>query len=199
MASPRLILASSSVYRQQLLGRLGMPFACTAPQVDESRLANETPLEMVSRLAEAKTRSAAAGTQNVLVIGSDQCAVVDDEILGKPGNREANIEQLKSMAGRWVEFLTGVCLLNPQSGRCQVDTVAFSVRLRRLDERQISAYVDREQPFDCAGGFKSEGLGISLFECMRGDDPTALVGLPLIRLSRMLESEGVDVLSPPAP
>lgn len=198
MAFPRLILASTSVYRRQLLERLGMPFTCMAPRVDESRLANESPGEMVSRLAEAKARSAAADAQNALVIGSDQCAVLDDELLGKPGNREKNIEQLKAMAGRPVEFLTAVCLLNTKTGRCQVDTVNFSVRFRRLTEAQISAYVDREQPFDCAGGFKSEGLGIALFESMRGEDPTALIGLPLIRLGRMLESEGVDLLLPPA-
>lgn len=174
-----------------------MPFTCRAPRVDESRRPGETPRDMVARLAEAKARGAANGMKNALVIGSDQCAVVDDEPVGKPGHREANIEQLKSMAGGWVEFLTAVCLLNTATSRCQVDTVAFAVRLRRLSEQQIAAYVDREQPFDCAGGFKSEGLGISLFECMRGEDPTALVGLPLIRLGRMLEAEGVDVLRPP--
>ncbi|HEX9584919.1 MAG TPA: nucleoside triphosphate pyrophosphatase [Gammaproteobacteria bacterium] len=197
MTPSRLVLASSSAYRRMLLARFGISFACRPPRVDESRRADESPWNMVARLAEAKARSVAKDFENVLVIGSDQCAVIDREPVGKPGSRQANIEQLKVMAGRWIEFLTGVCLLNTESGHCQIDTVTFAVQLRRLSEQQIAAYVDREQPFDCAGGFKSEGLGISLFECMRGDDPTALVGLPLIRLREMLEAEGVDVLQPP--
>lgn len=192
--TPRLILASSSAYRRALLERLGLPFSCTAPRVDESPRPGETPQSMVTRLAEAKARSAAAEFEHALVIGSDQCAVVDGEAVGKPGNRQTNILQLQAMAGRWIEFLTALCLINSKTGNCQTDTVSYAVRLRRLSEQQIAAYVDREQPFDCAGGFKSEGLGIALFDGMRGDDPTALIGLPLIRLGQMLDAEGVDVL-----
>jgi len=198
MTTQRLILASSSAYRRMLLDRLGMPFACMAPQVNESRRPGETPRVMVERLAEAKAQNVAHALDNALVIGSDQCAVIDGEPLGKPGARQANINQLKSMSGSWVQFLTAVCVLNTATGRRQIDTVEFGVQLRQLSEQQIVAYVDLDQPFDCAGGFKSEGLGISLFERMRGDDPTALVGLPLIRLRQMLESEGVDVLQPQA-
>lgn len=198
MTSPALVLASSSPYRRMLLERLGLTFECRTPRVDESRHPGESPRDMVARLAETKARTAARGIENALVIASDQCAVIDDAPAGKPGTRQVNIEQLRAMAGRWIEFHTAVCALNTESGNFQIDTVPFAVKLRRLSKRQIAAYVDREEPFDCAGGFKSEGLGIALFERMRGDDPTALVGLPLIRLCEMLEAEGVDVLRPPA-
>ncbi|MDX1514867.1 MAG: Maf family nucleotide pyrophosphatase, partial [Gammaproteobacteria bacterium] len=190
MATPRLILASTSPYRRALLERLGLSFECRAPAVQECRHRGEAPRAMVERLAQAKARDVAVDTEGALVIGSDQCAVVDGEPVGKPGGRQANIRQLETMAGRWVEFLTAVCVLNSATGRAQIDTVGFAVRLRRLDEAEIISYVDREQPFDCAGGFKSEGLGIALFDSMRGDDPTALIGLPLIRLRQMLEDEG---------
>ena len=192
----RLVLASSSPYRRALLQRLGLPFTCDDPGIDEAPHPDEDPRAMVTRLAEAKARSTAGRYPHALVIGSDQCAVIDDVPAGKPGNRNANIEQLHAMSGRWIDFLTAVCVIDTDSGRCQTDTVTYSVRLRQLSDEQIAAYVDLEQPFDCAGGFKSEGLGVALFEQMRGDDPTALIGLPLIALRRMLEAEGIDVLRP---
>jgi MAF protein len=191
----RLVLASSSTYRQGLLQRFGVPFSCIAPEIDERPRPGEDPRTTVTRLAESKARRVAEQAGDALVIGSDQLAMLDDRVMGKPGGRQAAIAQLEAASGRWVEFLTGVCLLNAATGSCQVEAVEFRVQFRPLSDRQIENYVDREQPFDCAGGFKSEGLGISLFARMQGDDPTALVGLPLISLRTMLENEGVDVLA----
>jgi MAF protein len=194
MSRPKIVLASSSPYRRALLQRLGLEFSCVAPDIDERPLEGETPRLTAARLAESKARSVAARAGEALVIGSDQVAVMDGQPLGKPGGRAANIAQLAAASGRWVEFLTGVCLLNSVSDGCQLEVVRYSVEFRRLSRARIESYVDRERPFDCAGGFKGEGLGIALFRRMRGDDPTALIGLPLIRLSRMLENEGVDLL-----
>lgn len=194
MSVPELVLASSSPYRQQLLARFGLTFECVAPAIDERPRDGEAPGELVARLAETKARRVAGMRRGALVIGADQVAVMDGHPLGKPGDRVTNIVQLEAAAGKWVEFLTGVCLLNAASGRSQVAVSSYAVEMRRLSMAQIERYVDREQPFDCAGGFKAEGLGISLFQRMRGDDPTALIGLPLITLRRMLEDEGIDVL-----
>lgn len=191
-----LVLASSSPYRRELLERFGLEFTCIAPGIDERPLEGETPAATAARLAEAKARSVASQMSGALVIGSDQVAVLDGRPLGKPGTRGANIAQLEAASGRWVEFLTGVCLLNASSNACQVEVVEYGVEFRRLNRSEIECYVDREQPFDCAGGFKAEGLGVALFRRMRGEDPTALTGLPLISLRRMLEIEGVQVLSP---
>lgn len=196
MSRPNIVLASSSPYRRNLLERLGLEFACIFPAVDERPLEGETPRLTAARLAELKARSVASRAGGALVIGSDQVAVRDGQPLGKPGGRAANIAQLIAASGQWVEFLTAVCLLNPASEDCQVDVVQYSVEFRPLSRSQIEFYVDHERPFDCAGGFKAEGLGIALFRRMRGDDPTALIGLPLIRLARMLEKEGVELLSP---
>ncbi len=189
------MLASSSPYRRRLLERLGVAFDCDPPDIDEQPLAGETPQKTVARLAEAKALAVASRAADALVIGSDQLAVMDGRPLGKPGGRDANINQLMQASGRWVDFFTGLCLLNPRSDARQVEVVQYSVEFRRLSRRQIECYVDREQPFDCAGGFKAEGLGVALFRRMRGEDPSALIGLPLICLSRMLLNEGVDVLS----
>ncbi len=191
----KLVLASSSPYRRRLLERLGVAFDCDPPDIDEQPLAGETPQKTVARLAEAKALAVASRAADALVIGSDQLAVMDGRPLGKPGGRDANINQLMQASGRWVDFFTGLCLLNPRSDARQVEVVQYSVEFRRLSRRQIECYVDREQPFDCAGGFKAEGLGVALFRRMRGEDPSALIGLPLICLSRMLLNEGVDVLS----
>lgn len=191
----RLVLASSSTYRQALLRRLGLPFRCVAPDIDERPRSGEDPRTTVTRLAESKARRVAEQANDALVIGSDQLATLDGRVMGKPGGRQANITQLKAASGRWVEFLTGVCLLNAATGSRQVEAVEFRVQFRPLSDPQIENYVDRERPFDCAGGFKSEGLGISLFARMQGDDPTSLVGLPLISLRMMLENEGIDVLA----
>ncbi len=191
----KLVLASSSPYRRRLLQRLGIDFDCDPPDIDEQPLAGETAPKTVARLAEAKARAVASRAGDALVIGSDQLALMDGRPLGKPGSRDANIDQLMRASGRWVDFLTGLCLLNARSDACQLEVVEYSVEFRRLSRAQIECYVDREQPFDCAGGFKAEGLGVALFRRMRGDDPSALIGLPLICLSRMLLNEGVDVLS----
>lgn len=196
MSGRTIVLASSSPYRRTLLARLGLQFSCVAPEIDERPLRDEAPHSTAGRLAQAKARSAGSRADDALVIGSDQVAVMDGRRLGKPGSREANVAQLLAASGRWVDFLTGVCLLNTSSDTCQLEVVEYSVEFRNLRRSEIECYVDREQPFDCAGGFKAEGLGIVLFRRMRGDDPSALIGLPLIRLSRMLEKEGVGLLSP---
>ena len=194
---PRILLASTSVYRQQLLSRLGLAFQVVNPRVDETPHPGEQAPALVARLAEEKARSGAKGQRDALVIGADQVAVLDGDILGKPGNAEANRRQLQRAAGRRVQFHTGLCLFATQSARAHVEVVPFAVTFRQLSSEQIAAYVEREQAFDCAGGFRCEGLGSALFECMEGSDPSALVGLPLLHLTRMLASEGVDVLLQP--
>lgn len=187
----RLILASTSPFRRELLGRLGLPFEVADPEVDETREPGEQPEAMVLRLSEAKARVVAARHADALVIGSDQAAVIGDEVLGKPGGRERAIAQLSRAAGRRVTFLTGLALVDAASGRAQTVIEPFHVHFRALDPAQIARYVDREQPFNCAGSFKSEGYGITLFERLEGDDPTAVIGLPLIRLVQLLEREGI--------
>ena len=190
-----LVLASTSPFRRELLQRLRLPFETAAPEIDETQLENETPHTLVARLAEAKARACAAQFPDALIIGSDQVAVLDDEILGKPGTHENAVQQLCAASGRQVDFLTGLCLLNSQTQQAQIKVVPFSVKFRVLSEQQIENYLLCEKPYNCAGSFKSEGLGICLFEKMDGDDPNALVGLPLIELTTMLSTEGVDVLS----
>ncbi len=189
----RLILASTSPFRRELLARLGLPFETRAPEIDESPLAGEAAAVLVARLAEAKARSIAVRDARILVIGSDQVAVLDGGILGKPGNHERALEQLLRASGKTVVFHTGLCVVDSDSGRAQVDVVPFRVVFRKLDLARIERYLRREQPYQCAGSFKSEGLGIALFERLEGDDPTSLIGLPLIRLTRMLEAEGIAV------
>nr|VFJ43072.1 MAG: septum formation protein [Candidatus Kentron sp. DK] len=194
-----IVLASTSRYRRELLSRLGLAFQVASPTTDETPLAGESPRALVLRLAEAKAESVAGAMARdcpaALIIGSDQVAVLDNKILGKPGNREATIRQLTLASGQRVTFLTGLCLLDTETYQAEVDVVPFQVVFRKLDPSQIANYVARERPFDCAGGFKSESLGIALFSRMEGDDPTALVGLPLIRLVDMLGRRGVDVLA----
>jgi septum formation protein len=190
-----LVLASTSPYRKVLLERLGLQFETAAPETDETPLTDETPEALVTRLAEAKARAIAPQYSDALIIGSDQVAVLDGAILGKPGDHETASQQLRNASGREVKFLTGLCLLNTRSGEAHVRLVPFSVVFRPLSEAQIQYYLQQEKPYDCAGSFKSEGLGISLFERMNGDDPNALIGLPLIELIRLLSTEGVDVLS----
>jgi MAF protein len=189
----RLILASTSPFRRALLGRLGLPFEVDGPAVDETRAPGESPHSLVLRLSEAKARAVAARHADALVVGSDQVAVIGDEVLGKPGGREAAIAQLSRAAGRRVTFLTGLALVDAASGRAQAVVEPFHVHFRALDPGQIARYVDHEQPFDCAGSFKSEGYGIALFERLEGDDPTALVGLPLIRLVALLGHAGISL------
>ena len=187
----RLILASTSPFRRELLGRLGLPFEVAAPEVDETREQGESPRALVLRLSQAKARAVAASCADALVIGSDQAAVIGDEVLGKPGGREQAVAQLAYAAGRRVTFLTGLALVDAGSGRAHTVVEPFHVHFRALDPAQIARYVDREKPFNCAGSFKSEGYGITLFERLEGDDPTALIGLPLIRLVQLLGREGI--------
>jgi len=197
MSHPLLILASGSSFRRALLERLGIPFATATPDVDETRRPGEPPQALVVRLAEAKARAVAKDNPNALIIGSDQVAYLDDTVIGKPGDREGAIAQLTRASAREVVFYTGLCLLNTATGRTQACCEPFRVRFRQLSRARIEGYVDRERPFGCAGSFKSEGLGIALFERLEGEDPNALIGLPLIRLVSMLESEGIDPLSGP--
>ena len=190
----RLILASTSPFRRKLLARLGLPFAVRAPEVDETRQPGEEAPALVARLAEWKAQAIARQEPAALVIGSDQAAVLDGEIVGKPGDHEQAAAQLRRASGRTVTFYTGLCLLDSASGQRQVAVDVFRVVFRRLTPAMIESYLRREQPYNCAGSFKSEGLGIVLFERLEGDDPTSLIGLPLIRLTRMLEVAGVAVL-----
>jgi len=189
-ALPIIVLASTSPFRRELLSRLGVPFETASPDIDERRLPDEPPSEMVRRLSEAKAR-ACAPARHALVIGSDQVATLGDEVLGKPGTHERAAGQLRRLSGQAVTFLTGLCLLNTATNEAQVDLVPFRVQFRTLDEERIERYLRHDRPYNCAGSFKSEGLGITLFERLEGDDPTALIGLPLIRLTDMLAREGV--------
>ena len=186
-----LVLASTSPYRRELLGRLGLPFTSARPDADESALPGESPEALVARLAESKARSVARHHPEALVIGSDQVAVLDGEIIGKPGTPERAREQLARTSGRSVRFLTGLCLLDTASGESQVLVEPFTVHFRELDAASIARYVAAEQPYDCAGSFKSEGLGITLFARLEGDDPNSLIGLPLIRLVDLLAESGI--------
>lgn len=189
-----LVLASTSPFRKELLSKLSLEFTTANPKVDETPLPGETPEALVVRLAEAKARAVAVQYPEALIIGSDQVAVNEGVILGKPGNHERAMEQLKAAAGKRVTFLTGLCLFNSGSGRSQVVVEPFSVHFRALSDAQIDNYLRKEQPYNCAGSFKSEGLGIALFQRLEGNDPNALIGLPLIRLIAMLEAEGVAVI-----
>ena len=189
-----IILASSSAFRKSLLDRLHLSFECHSPDLDESPLQNESASTYVCRLAEAKARAIADKFPDAVVIGSDQCALLDDQILGKPGSHDNALEQLKSAQGKTVVFHTGVCVLQLTTGFSEVDDILFQVKFRQLSDAQLGHYLQVEQPYECAGAFKSEGYGVSLFSEMQGDDPTALIGLPLIRLTGMLENAGVKVI-----
>lgn len=190
----RLVLASTSPFRRELLARLGLPFTVQAPDTDESRLPGEDAPTLVARLAEWKAQAVARHDSTALIIGSDQVAVLDDEIIGKPGNHERAVAQLQRVSGRTVTFYTGLCLLDRAHHQHQVAVEPFWVVFRPLTPAMIENYLRREQPYHCAGSFKSEGLGIALFERLEGDDPSSLIGLPLIQLTRMLEAAAVKVL-----
>jgi len=190
-----LILASTSPYRRRLLQRLQLPFRCLSPDTDESPRPDEAPAALAARLAAAKARSVAARNPASLVIGSDQVAALDGHLLGKPGNRARARDQLLASAGQPVQFFTGLALCCENSGFEEVVVEPFTVQFRSLDGAAIDNYLAREQPFDCAGSFKWEGLGIALFERMSGDDPTSLEGLPLIALTSLLQRAGYPVLA----
>ncbi len=191
---PRLILASTSPYRRELLARLGLTFEVLAPNVDETPLDDERPEALVARLAEAKAAAIAAQCTDALVIGSDQMAVCNGTVLGKPGTHERAVRQLTQLSGQRITLLTGLCLMNAATGAHECEVVPYHVVLRTLTPTMIENYLRREQPYDCTGAVKSEGLGIALIERHEGGDPSALIGLPLIRLTRMLERAGVSVV-----
>lgn len=190
----RLVLASTSPFRKELLAKLHLEFVTDNPQVDETPLPGETPEQLVARLAEAKARAVGSRHPDALIIGSDQVAVNGEAILGKPGDHARATQQLRQASGKRITFLTGLALFNSTTGQCQVVVEPFSVVFRQLGDEQIDNYLKREQPYNCAGSFKSEGLGIALFQRLEGDDPNALIGLPLIRLIEMLEKEEVSVI-----
>ena len=188
-----LLLASSSVYRRDLLSRLCLPFSCSSPDIDESHRPGESAVELVKRLSLEKARALAVSHPNHLIIGSDQVAVLDGQIIGKPHTHTKAHQQLTSASGASVSFLTGLTLLNSRTGHHQTDCTPFTVHMRTLSAEQIERYLLAEQPYDCAGSFKAEGLGVSLFQRTEGDDATSLVGLPLIRLVDMLLAQGVAI------
>ena len=188
-----LVLGSTSRYRRELLSRLHVPFEVEAPLVDEAALLGETPEALARRLAEAKARAVAAKHPAAVVIGSDQVADLDGEPLGKPGDHDRAVAQLQRMSGRTVVFQTALSVVCLQSGFAQHDLAAVRVRFRTLERGEIERYLRLEQPYDCAGSAKSEGLGIALLEAIDSDDPTALVGLPLIRTCRMIRAAGLQV------
>ena len=187
----RLILASTSLFRRELLSRLQIPFETVSPQTDETALPGEAPPATAERLSLAKAQAVAASFPDALIIGSDQVAYCGEQIYGKPGTRQNAINQLQSMRGKEVIFHTGLCLLNAATGRAQVRGVRTEVRFRDLSDAEIERYLEHEDALNCAGSAKSEGLGIALLEYLRGDDPNALIGLPLIALCEMLRAEGV--------
>jgi septum formation protein len=189
-----IILASTSSYRQALLRRLQLRFSCEPPGVEEEPLPQELPEAMAERLALAKATAVASRFPDALVIGSDQVATLDGEVLGKPGTYERAREQLLKSSGRRVDFYTGIAVLCPARGFHGTHVESFRVYFRELDPGEIDAYLHREAPYDCAGSFKCEGLGIALFARLEGDDPTALEGLPLIALCRLLSAAGCAVL-----
>lgn len=188
-----LVLASTSRYRRELLERLRLPFSSAPPETDETPLPGEPPEQLVCRLAKAKASALQGSHPAHLIIGSDQVATLDGRIIGKPHTFANAAAQLQAASGRSVTFLTGLCLYNSQSGHHQIDCIPFTVHFRPLSAAQIDRYLRAEQPLDCAGSFKSEGLGISLFARTEGTDPTSLIGLPLIRLVDMLSNEGMSI------
>ena len=189
-AAMELILASSSVNRIALMERLRLPFRSHPPNIDESILCDETPVALVKRLAQAKALEVAEIYPDALVIGSDEVAALDGQILNKPEDHATAVSQLRMMSGQVVDFLTGVCLVNSRTGRRQLDVVTAQVRFRTLTEAGIHRYLEWDKPYGCAGSFKSEAAGITLVDRISGDDNTALLGLPLISLQGMLRNEG---------
>ena len=194
MSPPPLILASTSPYRAELLGRLGLPFATAAPEVDESRRPGEGASLMVARLARAKAAAVASNRPDAVVLGSDQCLELAGEVLGKPGDFETAVAQLQAASGRTAVFRTAVCVLAPGGAEAGCEEVPFAVTFRPLGEDAIRRYLERDRPFDCAGSIRSEGGAPALMERTEGSDPTAIMGLPLIRTTRLLEAAGLAVL-----
>ncbi len=192
----KLILGSTSSYRHELLTRLRLPFEVASPEVDETPQTGESPRDLACRLALAKAHAVAKKFPAALVIGSDQVADLNGQALGKPGDHERAVAQLRLMRGKLVVFQTAVAVVCRDTGFAEVDLAAVKVKFLELSDAQIEAYLRAETPYDCAGSAKSEGLGIALLESIESDDPTALIGLPLIRTCRLLRAAGLDLLSP---
>ena len=189
-----LVLASTSPFRKALLDRLQVPYICDSPDIDESPLDGESIEEMVTRLACEKAQAVADRQPDSLIIGSDQSAVLDGEILTKSGNFDNAMRQLRNASGKRIVFQTGLCLLNSATGEKQSACIPYVVEFRKLTDGMIEQYLRKEEPYNCAGSFKSEGLGITLFKRFEGEDPNALIGLPLIKLTEFLENEGFQVI-----
>ena len=190
----KLILASPSPFRKAILDKLGVEFDTASPETDETAIDNETPQQLVERLSIAKAKTIADKVESALVIGSDQVSVIDGEIIGKPHTHENAVKQLQMASGKTVTFYTGLCLYNASTKKYQSEVVPFNVVFRSLSDQQIESYLKKEEPYNCAGSFKSEALGIVLFEKFEGEDPNTLMGLPLIRLVKMLEKENFTIL-----
>ena len=194
MTAQSIVLASTSPFRKELLSRLGLPFETTNPKTDETALPGEPPEATALRLSEAKARAVVNAYPDALIIGSDQVAYLDDQIFGKPKTHDNAVLQLQAMRGRTVNFFTGLCLLNARTGNAHVRGIPTLVTFRNLTDEEIEFYLRSEKPYNCAGSAKSEGLGIAIIEKMHGDDPNALIGLPLIALCDLLRIENVSVL-----
>ena len=190
----RIVLGSTSPFRKALLERLQIDFVCDSPDISETPLINEPVEEMVVRLAKAKTQAIANKYENALIIGSDQSAVLNGRVLNKPGNFDNAFEQLTNASGQSITFQTGVCLLNTKTGNIQSACIPYTVVFKKLTANMIENYLHKEQPYNCAGSFKSEGMGIALFDRFEGEDPNALIGLPLIKLVDFLDNEGFSIL-----
>ena len=192
-ASQPLVLASSSPYRQELMNRLGLGFSSVSPDIDEEILPGESAEDLVRRLSTAKAEIIAKRFQDAIVIGSDQALALDSEILGKPGEHESAVKQLQKLSGQQVVFYTGLSVINARTAVTRTDCIPYRVCFRKLSDDEIQRYLEAEKPYQCAGSFKSEGMGIALLESMEGSDPTALIGLPLIRLAEMLRMQGLKI------
>jgi MAF protein len=195
MNTKSVVLASTSPFRKSLLEKLNINFECAKPETDESPQINETPQKLVERLATEKASAVSISFPNSLIIGSDQVAVCDDEILGKPHTFENAVKQLTKFSGKCVTFYTGLCVLDSLDNSVKSLVEPFHVHFKKLTQQEIVNYINAEQPLNCAGSFKSEGLGICLFEKLEGDDPNTLIGLPLIKLVKLLKEHDFDVLS----
>ena len=194
MKNQKLILASSSTFRRDLLAKFNLPFEVISPNIDETPLLGEKPQDTALRLAQLKAKRVAETESNALIIGCDQVATLNDVQIGKPMTHDNAVKQLQMMRGHVVIFHSALCLYNAQTGHMQAEVVPYEVKFRQLSDDEIERYLNIEKPYHCAGSAKSEGLGIALMDYMRGDDPNALVGLPLIRLAHMLRNQGVNAV-----
>lgn len=189
----QIVLGSSSPFRKELLRKLIPEFDTCSPDIDETPLTNESPLDLVARLALAKAKAVAKTFPDAMIIASDQVSVLNHQINGKPGNHQRAFEQLKASSGNTVTFFTSLCLYDASTHQSELVVEPFHVHFRELDDDEINRYLSKEAPFSCAGSFKSEGLGIALFKKLEGDDPNALIGLPLIKLADLLRNQGIHI------